>query len=68
LTRPGGSSTIDDDTRPSEVNRSLMAEETIITWNAANWVTVLIMVALGFTILAAVAKIVQMKRGASGGS
>lgn len=41
-----------------------MAEETIISWTPANWITVVIMVALGFTILGAVARIVQQKRAA----
>lgn len=41
-----------------------MAEETIISWNPANWITVLLMVALGFTILGAVAKIWQQKQAA----
>jgi hypothetical protein len=42
-----------------------MAEQTIISWNAANWITVLIMVALGFTIIGFVTKIVQQKRATS---
>jgi hypothetical protein len=42
-----------------------MAEETIISWNPANWITVLIMTALGFTIIAAIWKIYQQKKGAS---
>lgn len=41
-----------------------MAEETIISWNPANWITVVLMVALGFTILGAIAKVVQQKRAA----
>lgn len=28
-----------------------MAEETIITWNATNWITVVVMVAIGFMVL-----------------
>jgi hypothetical protein len=39
-----------------------MAEETIISWTPANWITIVIMVALGFTILGAAAKIIQQKR------
>jgi hypothetical protein len=39
-----------------------MAEETILTWNAANWITVIIMVVLGFAVLGMVAQIVKMKR------
>lgn len=41
--------------------------EYILSWNATNWVTVLIMVALGFTILGAIVRIVQQKRQATGG-
>jgi hypothetical protein len=39
-----------------------MADETIISWNPANWITVLIMVALGYTILGAIAKIYQQRK------
>ncbi|HYM36245.1 MAG TPA: hypothetical protein VET48_12655 [Steroidobacteraceae bacterium] len=39
-----------------------MAEETIISWNPANWVTVLLMVALGFTILGFGVKIWQDRK------
>jgi hypothetical protein len=42
-----------------------VAEETIITWNPANWITVVLMVALGFTILGMVARIVQQRRAAA---
>jgi hypothetical protein len=42
-----------------------LAEQTIISWNPANWITVLIMVALGFTILGAIAKIYQQKKASS---
>ena len=41
-----------------------MADETIISWTPANWITVLLMVALGFTILGAIAKIYQQKKAA----
>jgi hypothetical protein len=41
-----------------------MAEQTIISWNPANWITVLLMVALGFTILGAAAKVYQQKKAA----
>lgn len=37
-------------------------DETIISWTPANWITIIIMVALGFTILGAAARIVQQKR------
>lgn len=39
-----------------------MAQETIISWNPANWITVIIMVALGFTILGAIARVIQQRR------
>ena len=40
----------------------IMAESTIISWNPANWITVVLMVALGFVVLGAIAKVVQQKR------
>ena len=40
--------------------------ETIISWTPANWITVLLMVALGFTILGAVAKILQQRKQVQG--
>lgn len=39
-----------------------MAEETIISWTPANWITVILMVALGFTIVGFVTKVVQQRR------
>ena len=39
-----------------------MANETILSWNATNWVTILIMVVLGFALIGMVAKVVQQKR------
>ena len=39
-----------------------MAEETILTWNAANWITILLMVVLGFALLGMVAKVIAQKR------
>lgn len=42
-----------------------MAEETIISWTPANWITVIIMVALGFTILAFAMKIYQQRKAGS---
>jgi predicted negative regulator of RcsB-dependent stress response len=39
-----------------------MAEDTILTWNVANWITVLIMVILGFAILGMAARIWQQRR------
>lgn len=41
-----------------------MAEGTIISWNPANWITVVLMVALGFFILGAAARIYQQKKAA----
>lgn len=44
-------------------------EETILTWNITNWITVVIMAALGFMLLALVAQLFHKARGtASGGS
>lgn len=45
-----------------------MAEETILSWTPANWITVLIMVILGFAILGMVARIWQLKTGTPGAS
>jgi hypothetical protein len=42
-----------------------MAEETILSWNAANWVTILLMVFLGFAILGMVAKMIAQRNGAA---
>jgi hypothetical protein len=42
-----------------------MADETILSWNVANWVTVIIMVVLGFAVLGMVAQIVKQKRAAA---
>lgn len=39
-----------------------MAEETIISWTPANWITVILMVALGFTILGFAIKIYQQRK------
>jgi hypothetical protein len=41
---------------------SAMENGTILTWTPANWITVVLMVALGFTILGAAAKIVQQRK------
>lgn len=45
-----------------------MEGETIISWTPANWITVIIMVSLGFAILGFTAKLVQQKRAASTGN
>lgn len=37
-------------------------EETIITWNATNWITVVVMVAIGFTVLSVLAQMVRKYR------
>lgn len=39
-----------------------MAEETILSWNVANWITVLLMVVLGFAVLGAASKIWQQRK------
>lgn len=40
-----------------------MAQGTIITWNAANWLTVFLMAAVGFGILALVAQVFHNRIG-----
>ena len=42
-----------------------MAEETIITWNPANWITVVLMVAIGFTILGFISRVAQQRKKAA---
>lgn len=42
-----------------------MAEPTIISWNPTNWITVILMVALGFTVLAFAMKIYQQRKASS---
>jgi len=39
-----------------------MASENIITWNAPNWITVVLMVALGFMVVGAIGQIVRRAR------
>lgn len=39
-------------------------DDNILSWNVANWVTVILMVVLGFAILGMVAKIWRQKKGA----
>jgi len=41
-----------------------MAEETILSWTPANWITVILMVVLGFAVIGMVAKIWQQKMAA----
>jgi hypothetical protein len=43
----------------------MAAEETILSWNAANWITVLIMVVLGFAVLGMISQIVKQRRAAA---
>lgn len=40
-----------------------MADETILSWTPANWITVVIMVVLGFAVIGMVAKLWQRKQG-----
>ena len=40
-----------------------MADETIISWNFANWVTIIVMAALGFALLGFAAKVYQKRSG-----
>lgn len=42
--------------------------ENIITWNVTNWVTVILMAAIGFFILGATTKFVQGKMSSASGS
>jgi hypothetical protein len=39
--------------------------ESVISWTPANWITVILMVAIGFTIIGVVTKVVQQKRAAT---
>jgi hypothetical protein len=41
-----------------------MAEETIISWNLANWITVILMAVLGFALIGAAIKVVNSRKGA----
>lgn len=43
-------------------------DENIITWNVTNWVTITLMAALGFAVLAVVASLTRGKIGMSGDS
>lgn len=40
-----------------------MADSVIIEWNPANWITVVLMVAIGFALLGAATRIYQQKKG-----
>lgn len=39
-------------------------EQTIITWNMTNWITILMMVVLGFVILATIPQVWMKIKGA----
>lgn len=39
-----------------------MNGESVISWTPANWITVVLMVAIGFTIIGATTRIIQQKR------
>ena len=43
----------------------MAAEPVIISWNPANWITVVLMVTLGYVIVAAVAKVIKSNRTAA---
>jgi len=45
-----------------------MAEDNILSWNFANWVTVVLMAAIMFFLLGIVQKYMQAKVNASGGA
>lgn len=40
-----------------------MAEQTIISWNATNWITIVLMAALGFFVIGTAVKIYKSKMG-----
>lgn len=40
-----------------------MAQESVLSWTPANWITVILMVALGFAIIGAGTRIYQQKTG-----
>lgn len=39
-----------------------MNDENIISWNPANWITVVLMVSLGYVIVGAAARIIQQRK------
>lgn len=43
----------------------MAAEETIISWNFANWASVIIMASIGFAILGFGVKVYQKRKGAA---
>lgn len=40
-------------------------EENILTWNLPNWITVVLMVAVGFSVIAAISGYIRKRNGAS---
>lgn len=42
-----------------------MAEETVISWNVTNWLTVILMAAIGFALLGLLQKVIQSRRSNS---
>jgi len=42
-----------------------MADENIITWNVTNWVTIVLMAAVGFFLFATIQKYVAAKKQAA---
>jgi hypothetical protein len=45
-----------------------MAEETIISWNVTNWITVILMAAVGFALLGFAGKLIQKRKAANAGA
>ena len=43
-----------------------MAEETILSWNVANWVSVILMAAIGLALIGFAMKLYQKRQGGSG--
>jgi hypothetical protein len=42
-----------------------VADSTIISWNPANWITVVLMVAVGFAVIGMFVRIYQQKKKAA---
>ncbi len=40
-----------------------MADEVVITWSPTNWITIVLMCAVGFLILGTVSKFIRAKAG-----
>lgn len=43
-----------------------MEDSTVISWNPANWITVVLMVTVGFIAVGAIARIIQQRRANAG--